>query len=58
MNVPRRHEPIATDTIFSATAAGDSGVKQAQVFVGRDSLVVDVYPMKSGKQFVKHWKII
>ena len=32
--------------------AVDSGVKQAQVFVGRDSLVADVYPMKSGKQFV------
>ena len=30
----------------------DSGVKQAHVFVGRDSLVSDVYPMKSGKQFV------
>ena len=30
----------------------DSGVKQAQVFVGRDSLVADVHPMKSGKQFV------
>ena len=31
----------------------DSGVKQAQVFVGRDSLVADVHAMKSGKQFVK-----
>ena len=30
----------------------DSGVKQALVFVGRDSLVADVYPMKSGEQFV------
>ena len=30
----------------------DSGVKQAQVLVGRDSLVAVVYPMKSGKQFV------
>ena len=30
----------------------DSGVKQSQVFVGRDSLVADVYPRKSGKQFV------
>ena len=39
MNVPRRHEPVATDTIFSDTPAVDSGVKQAQVFVGRDSLV-------------------
>ena len=52
LNVPRRHEPVATDTIFSDTPAVDSGVKQAQVSVGRDSLVADVYPMKSGKQFV------
>ena len=48
MNVPRRHEPVATDTIFSDTPAVDSDLKQAQVFVGRDSLVADVYPMKSG----------
>ena len=52
LNVPRRHEPAATDTIFSDTPAVDTGVKQAHVFVGRDSLVADVYPMKSGKQFV------
>ena len=52
LNVPRRHESVATDTIFSDTPAVDIGVKQAQVFVGRDSLVADVYPMKSGKQFV------
>ena len=51
MNVPRRHDPVATDTIFSDTPAVDSGVEQAQVLVGRDSLVADVYPMKSGKQF-------
>ena len=52
MNIPRRYESVATDTIFSDTPAVDSGVKQGQVFVGRDSLVADVYPMKSGKQFV------
>ena len=52
LNIPRRHEPVATDTVFSDTPAGDSGVKQAQVFVGRDTLVADAYPMKSGKQFV------
>ena len=46
LNVPRRHEAVA---IFSDTPAVDSGVKHAQVFVGRDSLVVDVYPRKSGK---------
>ena len=52
LNIPRRHEAVATDTVFSDTPAVDSGVKQAQVFVGRDTLVGDAYPMKSGKQFV------
>ena len=52
LNVPWRHEPVATDTVFSDTPAIDSGVKQALVFVGRDTLVADAYPMKSGKQFV------
>ena len=51
-NIPRRHEAVATDTVFSDTPAVDSGVKQAQVLVGRDTLVADAYPMKSGKQFV------
>ena len=52
LNIPRRHEAVATDTVFSDTPVVDSGVKQAQVFVGRDTLVADAYPMKSGKQFV------
>ena len=52
LNIPRRHEAVATDAVFSDTPAVDSGVKQAQVFVGRDTLVADAYPMKSGKQFV------
>ena len=52
LNIPRRHEPVATDTVFSETPAVGSGVKQAQVFVGRDTLVADAYPMRSGKQFV------
>ena len=43
---------LATDTVFSDTPAVDSGVKQAQVIVGRDTLVADAYPVKSGKQFV------
>ena len=51
-NIPRSHEAVATDTVFSDTPAVDSGVKQAQVLVGRDTLVADAYPMKSGKQFV------
>ena len=52
LNIHRRHEPVATDTIFSDTPAVDIGVKQAQVFVGRDTLVADAYPMKSRRQFV------
>ena len=48
LNIPRRHEAVATDTVFSDTPAVDSGVKQAQVFVGRDTQVADAYPMKSG----------
>ena len=52
LNIPRRHEAVATDTVFSDTPAVDSGVRQAQVFAGRDTLVADAYPMKSGKQFV------
>ena len=51
-NIPRRHELVAIDTLFSDTPAVDSGVKQAQVFVGGDILVADAYPMKNGKQFV------
>ena len=34
LDIPRRHEAVATDTVFSDTPAVDSGVKQAQVFVG------------------------
>ena len=51
LNIPRRNEPVVTDTVFSDTPAVDSGVKQAQVFAGRDTLVADAYPMKSGQQF-------
>ena len=52
LDIPRHHEPVATDTISSDTPPVDSGVKQAQVFVGWDTLVADAYPLKSGKQFV------
>ena len=54
LNIPRRHEVVTSDTVFSDTPAVDSGVKQAQVFVGSNTLVADGYPMKSGKQFVNN----
>ena len=43
---------LFTDTIFSDTPAIDSGVTMAQIFVGNRTLVTDVYPLKSQKQFV------
>ena len=52
LNVPCRHEAVATDTVYSDTPVVDSGVKQAQLIVGKESLVSDIYPMRSGKQFV------
>ena len=52
LNVFRRSESVATDTVFSDTPAVDSGITSAQFFVGCDSMVCDVYPMKTSKQFV------
>ena len=52
LNITRRHEAVATDTVFSDTPAVESGVRQAQLFVGKESLVSDIYPMRSGKQFI------
>ena len=52
-NIPHRNEAEATDTIFSNTPAIDSSVTMAQRFVGKDSLVSDVYTMHSSKQSVK-----
>ena len=51
-NVKRRNEPVATDTFMSDTPAVDNGCKYAQIFVGRTSLVTDIYPIKSDKAFV------
>ena len=51
-NVHRRSEPVATDTIYSDTPAIDCGVTTAQFFVGTESLVCDVYPLQSDRQFV------
>ncbi|KAL7571221.1 hypothetical protein ACA910_008879 [Epithemia clementina (nom. ined.)] len=52
LNIHRRHEPVATDTIFSDTPAIDHGGKMAQIFVGCRTLVYDAYGIKSIKQFV------
>ena len=50
--VHHRNGPVATDTVYSDTPAIDSGVTAAQFFVGTESMVCDVYPMQTDKQFV------
>jgi hypothetical protein len=52
LNVKRRDEPVATDTVFSDTPSIDGGETCAQIFVGTESLVTDIYGMKNEKQFV------
>ena len=52
-NVWRRHEPVASDTVFSDTpAVCTNGQTMAQIFVGRKSLVIDVYGIGNTKEFV------
>ena len=50
-NVKRRNEPVATDTVFSSTPAIDNGCKIAQIYVGKETLVIDIYPIKNEKEF-------
>jgi hypothetical protein len=52
-NVRRCNEAVATDMIVSQVPAVDTGgIKVAQIFVGRDTLVCDVYGLRSESQFV------
>jgi hypothetical protein len=52
LNFSQRNEPVATDTVFSDIPAIDNGARIAQIFVGRDTLVTDIYSMKSNKEFI------
>jgi hypothetical protein len=49
--VKLRQELVATDTVCSDTPVVDCGVTAAQLFVGRKSLVADVYGLKTDKEF-------
>ena len=55
-NVPRRHESVATDWIYSDTLAIDDGAKGAQIFIGMETLVIDVYGAKTDGKFVQHFQ--
>ena len=52
LNVRRRHESVATDTIFSDVGAIDDGSTCAQIFVGMSTKFCDVVGMKTDGQFV------
>jgi hypothetical protein len=52
LNLPRRHEDVATDTIYSSTPAVDDGSTAAQFFIGRQSMHRTIRPLgSSDKQF-------
>jgi hypothetical protein len=51
-NVSSRNGSLATDTVYSDTPAVDNGSKGAQIFIGRDSLVIDISGMKTDKELI------
>jgi hypothetical protein len=54
LNVHRREEALATNTVYSDVSAVDSGVTIAQLFGGLTSTVCDVYPLKTEKGICQH----
>ena len=52
MNVHRRNESVACDFVYADTPAIDDGATAAVLFVGTDTLVTDIYGVKTDKQFV------
>ena len=54
LNIPRRNEDVATDTLYSSTPAIDNGSTAAQIFVGRKSHFRSIVPCGStDKHFAK-----
>ena len=54
LNVLRRNEPVATDTIYSDVTSIDGGAMCAQFFVGCETFVCDIYGIRTDSQFVNH----
>ena len=52
LNIPRRNEPVPTDTVFADTPAICDRSTMAQFFVGKDTLVCDAYGIESQKQLI------
>ena len=52
LNVHRRNESVACDFVYADVPAVDDGATSAVLFVGTDTMVTDVYGVKTDKQFV------
>ena len=52
MNVAQHNEPIVKDLVSADVPAIKDGSSTTQIYVGQNTLLTDVYPMKIGKQFV------
>jgi hypothetical protein len=52
LNLQRRDERVTTDTVYSNAPDTDWGETCAQIFVDTETLVTDVYGIKTVKQFV------
>jgi hypothetical protein len=52
-NVWRQNKPVASDVISAEEdAIGTNGQRMVQLFIGRKSLIIDVFGMNSTKEFV------
>ena len=58
LNLPRRQEYVATDTIYANTPFIDCGHTRAQFYCGIDSQVCDVYGIKTDKQLINSFEYI
>ena len=54
LNIPRIDDFVDIDKILSNNPAVDSDVSTAQIFIDYDTMVSDVYPMKTGKHLSTH----
>ena len=58
-NAWHRHEPVYSDTIYSEVPAIDTnGQTMAQIFIGHESLVIDVCGVSTEKEFVNAFEDI
>ncbi|GAX21182.1 hypothetical protein FisN_14Hu395 [Fistulifera solaris] len=52
-NVHRHSEAVACDIVYANTPAIDNGSKSAVIFVGYDTMVTNVYGIKTDSQFIR-----